>query len=253
MSRLQFMRRYTRAISSFKKSLTAITFDGSLVAFILALYSVFFSFFWGGGLLNKTFELQGSKCKTLIKETCHKFNSKIACCNLTKKNANDFQKVIYRCHVRWIIGGLYCGLVQFFLGLLIKTFEFQSSKCKTLIKETCHKFNSKIACCNLTKKNANDFQKVIYRCHVRWIIGGLYCGLVQFFLGLLIKTFEFQSSKCKTLIKETCHKFNSKVACCNLTKKMQMIFKNSFIVVTFESLVAFIVALYGTFLLLLRL
>ena len=105
MSRLQFMRRYTRAISSFKKSLTAITFDGSLVAFILALYSIF----WG--LLIKTFELQSSKCKTLIKETCHKFNSKIACCNLTKTNTNDFQKVIYRCHVR-IIGGLYCGLVR---------------------------------------------------------------------------------------------------------------------------------------------
>ena len=100
------MRRYTRAISSFKKSLTAITFDGSLVAFILALYSIF------GVLLIKTFELQSSKCKTLIKETCHKFNSKIARCNLTKKNANDFQKVIYRSHVRWIIGGLYCGLVQ---------------------------------------------------------------------------------------------------------------------------------------------
>ena len=81
----------------------------------------------------------------------------------------------------------------------------------------------------------------------------LFWPCTVFFWGLLIKTFELQSSKCKTLIKETCHKFNSKIACCNLTKKMQMIFKKSFIVVTFESLVAFIVALYGTFLLLLRL
>ena len=102
LSRLQFMRRYTRAISSFKKSLTAITFDGSLVAFILALYSIFL------GLLIKTFELQSSKCNPWSRKLVTSSMLKLLVVIWRKKLQMIFQKV----YIRWIIGGHYCGLVQ---------------------------------------------------------------------------------------------------------------------------------------------
>ena len=66
------------------------------------------------------------------------------------------QEVSYRNHVRWIIGGLYSGLVQYFWGAFrSKHLNFKVQNAKPWSRKLV--FNSKIARCNLTKKNANDF------------------------------------------------------------------------------------------------
>ena len=97
------------------------------------------AFFGGCWSQHLNLKVQSSKCKK-IKKTCQNLKSKIARCNLTRKIANDFQKVSYRNHVRWIIVCLCFYLVQDFFAFSVK---LQSSKCNTLIQKTFQKIKSK--------------------------------------------------------------------------------------------------------------